>query len=184
MHDVNPNVPIIAGGLRYGTDLAFLKNNTLDTTRFQNKLVYAFHWYEWSHLDPQGSSFKNASDAVVCYRVQANVHANNGFLLNQSCSLSLASTWTPRTTLRIGSWTVSLTTWRSSTWIGHSGRCRGATTYAMTSRMLMKCMVYSDQQGSLSAIPMQYTIQNSTQGMYARCSRSDLHMSFTSCSKD
>lgn len=89
VHDVNPNVLLIAGGLSSGTDLSFLRNQTLDSTRFMNKMVYAFHWYEWSHLEG-GSGFRNESDQSVCSRVQSNVHGKNGFLVERGVPLLLS----------------------------------------------------------------------------------------------
>ncbi|XP_024358577.1 glycosyl hydrolase 5 family protein [Physcomitrium patens] len=84
VHDVNPDVLIIAGGLSFATDLSFLNNNDnhLDTSRFPNKLVYEFHWYSWSRL-ARGSNFYNASDPSACSNTQRNVNLDNGFLLEQ-----------------------------------------------------------------------------------------------------
>jgi hypothetical protein len=90
VHGVNPNVLIIAGGLSYATDLGFLSNGSaLDTSRFQNKLMYEFHWYKDSHLT-RGSNFNNFSDPDACSTSQRNVHSDNGFLLDQNAPLLLS----------------------------------------------------------------------------------------------
>ena len=152
VHEVNPNVLIIAGGLSYATDLGFLNNGPLlDISRFQNKLMYEFHWYKDSHLT-RGSNFNNVKDPDACITTESNVHSDNGFLLDQNAPLLLSEFGVKLASMEVGFWTASLTTWRSKTWIGQSGRCRGATTYAMKSKMLMKCMVYSSQHGRPSGI--------------------------------
>jgi aryl-phospho-beta-D-glucosidase BglC (GH1 family) len=90
VHDVNPNVLILAGGLSYATNLNFLSNSRgLDTSRFPSKLVYEFHWYKWSDL-ARGSNFSNASDPDACSTSQSNVHIDNGFLVDQGTPLILS----------------------------------------------------------------------------------------------
>lgn len=90
VHDVNPNVLIIAGGLSSATDLNFLANNKpLDTSAFPRKLLYEFHWYKSNGLS-RGSNFNNASDAVACSESEANVHIHNGFLVDQGVPLLLS----------------------------------------------------------------------------------------------
>lgn len=90
VHDVNPNVLLIAGGLSYATDLNFLSNKRdLDTEHFPEKLVYEFHWYRYNRLT-KGSDFSNASDPVACSNSQNNVHIDNGFLVDQSAPLLLS----------------------------------------------------------------------------------------------
>lgn len=80
VHDINPNILLIANGLTRGTDLSFLSNNTLDTSRFQNKLVYGFHWYE-------SGDFRNDSR---CARAQKDVMEKSGFLIEQGAPLMLS----------------------------------------------------------------------------------------------
>lgn len=91
VHDVNPNVLILAGGLSFATDLNFLSaNRGLDSSRFPRKLVYEFHWYKWSRL-ARGANFNNASDARVCETSQSNVHIDNGFLVDQGVPVFLSA---------------------------------------------------------------------------------------------
>lgn len=80
---------IIAGGLSYATDLGFLNGSALDMYRFQNKLLYEFHWYRDSHLT-RGSNFNNRSDPGACFTSQRNVHSDNGYLLGQNAPLLLS----------------------------------------------------------------------------------------------
>ncbi|KAK4843442.1 hypothetical protein QYF36_008066 [Acer negundo] len=47
VHQENPNVLVLVSGLSYGTDLSFLKNQTLGFN-LDNKLVYESHWYSWT----------------------------------------------------------------------------------------------------------------------------------------
>lgn len=89
VHDVNPNILIIAGGLNFGTDLSFLNKGALETSRFPNKLMYEFHWYKTSRL-ARGGNFNNASDQNACAISQSNVHADNGFLLEKNAPLLLS----------------------------------------------------------------------------------------------
>lgn len=90
VHDVNPDVLIVAGGLSSATDLNFLGDNkALDTEHFPGKLVYEFHWYKWNRL-AKGSDFNNASEPEACSNTQNNVHIDNGFVVDQGTPLLLA----------------------------------------------------------------------------------------------
>lgn len=75
VHDTNPSVLIIIGGVYGGTDLSFLRIKTLDAGDWAQKLVWEFHAYAFSLTQPNPGRHCNVASAEY--------GASNGFLLTQ-----------------------------------------------------------------------------------------------------
>lgn len=73
VHEVNPDVLLVASGLNYATDLTFLKEKPLESN-FDNKLVLEAHTYPWS----------SGSDDIWVKEPVNEVCANKMQLLNDN----------------------------------------------------------------------------------------------------
>lgn len=89
VHQANPNLLVIVGGLSYSTDLSFLKNRPF-VVKVGNKLVFEGHWYA------VGGGPKNRWKVQplnsVCAKAMQWFDINNGFLINGTNSVPLFMT--------------------------------------------------------------------------------------------
>jgi hypothetical protein len=76
VHETNPKLLVIIGGVAGGTDLSFIRTRPLDTSAWANKHVWEFHAYSFTITNPNpfGS----------CPIASAEYGLLNGFLLEQS----------------------------------------------------------------------------------------------------
>ncbi|KAJ8768547.1 hypothetical protein K2173_022654 [Erythroxylum novogranatense] len=79
IHEVNPDVLVVASGLNYATDLSFLKAKPLGFN-LNNKLVLEAHSYAWSTGD--GNSWLNQPLNEVCAQKIQLIDGKFGFLNN------------------------------------------------------------------------------------------------------
>ncbi|GLU03175.1 hypothetical protein SLE2022_203900 [Rubroshorea leprosula] len=82
VHSANQNVLVILSGLRFDTDLSFLKNQPTSLT-FTQKLVFEMHWYSFT----DGEVWESGNPNQVCGNVVNRVMRSTGFLLQQGYPL-------------------------------------------------------------------------------------------------
>ncbi|XP_074309985.1 glycosyl hydrolase 5 family protein-like [Silene latifolia] len=87
VHSAKPNVLVILSGLKYDTDLSFLRNKPVSLS-FTSKLVFEVHWFSFTG----GTDWENGDPYQVCTRVVNNKMRNAGFLLDQGYPL-FVSEW-------------------------------------------------------------------------------------------
>lgn len=79
VHKANPSLLVILGGMKFATDLSFLKDQPL-TVNLNNKLVLEAHWYAFGQsLD----SWKHKTNAFCANTTQVFM-SNNGFLFTSA----------------------------------------------------------------------------------------------------
>jgi hypothetical protein len=80
VHQTNPDVLIIIGGISSATDLSMLKTRNLDTSSWAGKHVWEFHAY------PDTTTFPATQVFGSCDLVNAEYGALDGFVLQQGAS--------------------------------------------------------------------------------------------------
>lgn len=77
VHSANPKVLVIVSGLKYDTDLSFIRDRPFIVPLLK-KLVFEMHWYSFSDL----KSWKNDNSNDVCGSVGNRVMNTTGFLID------------------------------------------------------------------------------------------------------
>ncbi|PKS06797.1 hypothetical protein jhhlp_006872 [Lomentospora prolificans] len=77
VHEINPDLLVVVGGLNGGTDLSPLRTRDMDTSSFRNKLVWETHDYPFTVTTPETGN---------CDVTKANYGLFFGFVLEQGKS--------------------------------------------------------------------------------------------------